>query len=270
MDKKNILWYDLDGSLLQINAKWWIIDKNNPENYIIKITQEEGSLILSGIHKGNNNKISYNGLEGWLSDDVFKRINAVKKIKLEDIGISFREFSDEEFLTKQSETINFLLHNIEHLKNEVISILTARGSKKLHDKILSKLENTLDKELNIKIDKVYFISDNDLSRHNYQPALKKSIIILEHMIGFRIDNLKFVEIEQESYITSSFFDDEKYNIDVALNMQELFIQILNNTKDNLKKEIIEYVNNNKPKLITYLITNNKVNPFIKNELTLSI
>lgn len=267
MNKVN--WFDLDGSLWSVDAKWWIVDKNNPEKCVLKISQEEGSLVLGGIYRGDGNAIRYNGLEGWITNDLYDKIKKVKKIKLEDIGISFREFSSEDFLNQQADNIQFLLHNLEHVERETISLLTARGNRKLHETMLQKLRERLGvDDLDIVIDKVYFVNDENLTRHSVQPALKKSMVILEHMIGFRIEDDRFVDIEQERYGISTFFDDEKHNIDTALTLQSIYDDLLVNTKSPLKKEIVDYVDATRPVLKTYHITNNRVNPFEEKELVI--
>ena len=280
MIKKTIEWYDLDGVLWHTGAKWWVIDKNEPNIPIIKITQEEGYLCTNYVYLKDDLKIFYNGIEGYLSKDIFSKIQKVKKIELEDLGLSFREYNDISFLTKQSENMIILFKNIEHLhnhdENTTIALLTAHGNKKGHDILLTKLKDTLkDNKLNINIDKIYFINDEDTLRHVGSTPEKKALIILEHIIGYRIKKFNFIDTIQEKYDKSILYDDESANIEQLKNINVLLQKILGNTKKsnlNLYNKIIKYIKDNKKNIIieTNLVTTNTVNPFITTNIDLNI
>ena len=132
MENEIIHWFDADYTLWDTNAKWWIISKKNPSKPIIRITQYEGYLILSGHYSKDGHNIYYNGKEGWLSDDIWLKTQRTKAIDIEDIGISFREYLDPELIEKQYKNLIIHIDRIQHIagKKDIINLLTARGNRK--------------------------------------------------------------------------------------------------------------------------------------------
>ena len=241
---KKIVWLDLDNTLWQTNAKWWIINKENPEKHLLRISQEEGYLFTSGKYLKDNHEINYNGIQAWLSNDVFNKIQKIKKLKNEQLGISFREFNDISFLEKQSENLVILINNVKHLNNHSsdtkIALLTARGNKKGHTVLLNKLKSSLkEHKININIDKIYFINDLETLRH---------------------DGI-------------SFYDDEEYNNNAINIISNTLKNILNNTKTKssyLVDEILSNFKNKKISIETNLVSTNLENTFITNKFNLEI
>ena len=275
---KKIVWLDLDNTLWQTNAKWWIINKENPEKHLLRISQEEGYLFTSGKYLKDNHEINYNGIQAWLSNDVFNKIQKIKKLKNEQLGISFREFNDISFLEKQSENLVILINNVKHLNNHssdtTIALLTARGNKKGHTVLLNKLKSSLkEHKININIDKIYFINDLETLRHDGNTPEKKCLIILEHIIGYKIENNMFIPLKQEKYDDISFYDDEEYNINAINIISNTLKNILNNTKTKssyLVDEILSNFKNKKISIETNLVSTNLENPFITNKFNLEI
>ncbi len=72
---KKIEWFDLDGTLWRCDAKWWIIDKTKPDVPLLRISQEEGYLYSSGFYLKDDHRIFYNGMEAWLSNDIFDNLS---------------------------------------------------------------------------------------------------------------------------------------------------------------------------------------------------
>lgn len=263
----NIHWYDLDGTLWQTDAMLWIIDKNNPDKCIIKINQYVGSLITSGFYINDNLYFKYNGQECWLSKELFDKINTKKQYKLEDLGISWREYTDYEMIQKQASNLTFHSNHIDHLKNtkDTINLITTRGNKEAHIILLNKLNNQL-KPLNIYISNEYFINDPksvDISGNN---NMKKCFIILQNMIGYKINIDKFVPISLKKYNKSYFYDDEQINIDTCLHINTYISLLLSKTMLKLREIIIKDIQERSPVLYTNLVTSNKLNPFITKEI----
>lgn len=259
---KNIYWFDLDHTLWETDSKYWIIDKNNPSKYIIRIENYEANLILNGYYKSFEHKIYYNGLDGWLSEDIWNKIQKTKSTTLEDIGISLREFEDDELIIKNSKNILIHINRIEHLQNtkHTVNILTARGNKDGHITLLNKLKNELLK-INININDEYFVNDPNQIKIHATSAEKKMICILEHIIGYKIKNFQFIPIVLDKYDNSYFYDDEELNIETCKNINKYLKEYLNKTQSWLKDKIIQQVNIRKPKLYLNTINSNELNPF---------
>lgn len=261
MNNKEIVFFDLDNTLWYIKSDIWVIDKNKPSVPILKISPIEFALIKSGIYTKDNILIEYNNEQFYISKDMIERIQRKKKIRLFNIGISYREYFDEDLLNKKE--VVLLLNNIKHLigKNPEIGILTARSDRKKHAGLLNKLRLKL-KEFGLEISKIYFVEDA-VRTIGYQDKIvyDKNKILLEHLIGLGIEDNHFVPIKKDSYDKIYFYDDVKSNIMSINNLQEYFDFLVRNSDE----ECIEFINNrfknNTLLLYNNLITNNEVNPF---------
>lgn len=267
----DIHWFDLDGTLWETDAMWWIIDKNDPSNFILKITQHEGSLIQGGFHISDGNKINYNGHEMWIGNDLWEKVQRKKPIKIEDVGISWREFGDTALIENQANNVRFHLNRIAHLEDttHIINLLTARGNKNAHDLLLEKLKGELDK-FNISINKSYFTSDPTSVQIVGSTPMKKTMIMLQFIVGYQIKNGEFVPMQVDAYQNTHFYDDEDKNIEAALNINNYLRDLLKNTQPWLKEKIEQKVIEHKPTMSVNLITSNELKPFENTKVDIQI
>jgi hypothetical protein len=259
---KEIAFFDLDNTLWYIKSDFWIIDKNNPSVSILKISPIEFALIKSGIYVKDDILIEYNGESYFISRDMLERIQRKSKnVRIGNLGISYTEFFDDNILNKKD--VKLLLNNIKHLigKNIEIGVLTARSDRKKHAELLNKLRLKL-KEFGLEISKVYFVSES-IKAVGYQDKVSynKNKILLEHLIGLKIEDNKFVPIKKESYNKVYFYDDLKSNIMSSNSLQEYFDFLVRNSDDDCVEYINDRLENNSLMLINNLITNNEMNPF---------
>lgn len=271
METNKIYWFDLDGVLWTSHAMWWVIDKLNPAKPIIRISQYDGALILSGFYRHDNIFVQYNGHEGFISKDMFLKIQKIKNIEPKNIGFSWREFSDSKLIESQAKNVTINIKYIEHLKDctSPINLLTARGNLQAHKMLLDKLNVELSK-LNLSINKECFVNDISVQNITGSSAKRKAYFILQNMIGYELEIDKFVPIKCDKFNESYFYDDEDKNIEECLNMNLLFQTMLNNTLPALRKLIIEDIKVRCPKLFVNLATTNEANLFITKEVILSI
>jgi len=259
---KKIAFFDLDGTLWNIHSDIWVIDKEKPFKPVLKIPSLEFSLIKNGIYQKDNLPLDYNGQKFYISKELFNKISKRRKSEnLNRFGISFNNFYDKKILNKSK--VDYLLDNIEHLrgkKDVKIGLLTARANKPTHSDVVNDLRLKL-KDMGISIDKIYFTGDKFKVYHDQEGSLKKVYILLEHLIGFKIKNDKFVSLRQDWYPEVHFYDDYKGNIDYANDVQKILNDLVKNTEDDLLSIINERINTNNIKLYNYLITNNDVNRF---------
>jgi hypothetical protein len=267
---KAIHFFDLDGTLWNIDNKIWIIDKEKPYKPIIRLDNYEQQKILSGLYIKDKLKIEYNGEEYFISNKIFNKINKKKKISIERLGISWIEFIDDNYINNSK--TDFLFKNIKHLKNKDdvhICLLTGRTNRKKHAKILNELRKKLN-DNGINMYKIYFISEKFYQKHKEIISLNKIHILLEHLIGLKIKDGKFIPFKQDWFNEVYFYDDEKMNIDYANDIQKIFNRILKNTDDDLFKLVSERINTYKCILYNNLITNNDINLFDTKQIILKM
>jgi len=266
-NSKKLHVFDLDGTLWQIDSKVWILDKEEPHKPIIRLDSYEISKILSGLYRKDNLKIEYNGSDYFISNDIFNKVKKKSFLPIERLGISWIEFYDDKYLNNTKS--KFLFNNIKHLrgKDEPICLLTGRAHRDRHAEILNILRKKL-MDIDIQIYKIYFVSDKFYSTHNENISLNKTHILLEHLIGLKIEDGKFKPFKQDWYSDVYFYDDDKMNIDYANDIQTIFDRVLKNTDDDLFKVAIERLNNYDIVLNNNLVTNNEINVFDTNKVIL--
>lgn len=266
MINKEVHFFDLDNTLWQTTAKWWIISKKDPSKPILKIEPHIGAGILSGTWQSDRHKIWYNGVEGWLSNELWIAIQQKGKLEHADIGISWREYTDSNLISSQASDIKFFIHHIQHLKGVHCNIylLTARGNRAAHAVLLNKLEHKLDGIC--QIDGAWFINDPSTFKIVGSTGYKKTCILLQSLIGWRIENEQFLPIVEKEWDKCFFYDDEEGNIISAKDCNRILSGLLNKTEPNLKAKILSKLD--KKMLITNLVTSNEQNPFISSTVQL--
>ena len=264
---KEISFFDLDGTLWNIkNNDTWIIDKDRPFKPVLILDPLEFSLIQNGKFIKDDLKLDYNGSVYYISKDLFERIKKKSGSEnLERFGISFIPLVRKEILDKRE--IDIVTKNIEHLRyNRFVDIglLTARSNQKNHVELLNKLRIELNK-LGIEISKIFFVGEGTRMGQDYK---KKVFVLLEHMVGLKIKDGKFISVKQDWYKKVSFYDDDIQNIDYANDAQMFFEELLRKTDNELFKIIIDRVASYELTLDTYLVTDNELNRFKKSSLKL--
>lgn len=265
-----IIFFDIDYTLIRPESKLAIIDKENPGEIVSRINNTDEPL-LDSIWKKYKLNVEYNGKTFWISPEIFKSIKRkVSDITLDRIGISYREWTDKEILEQQANGLEFLLHNLKDLKdcNIPVALLTARTRKENHGEFLKKMKDEISTKLRLPVIKEFFINDIDSQYSTDLTASRKAKIIIEHLIGYKIKGNRFVDLKQSEYSTIRFFDDDDKNIEAVNNLQKLFETCLNNTDKELKSKIMIRFKNTNLKYNTYLVTNNELNPFIIKENSL--
>jgi len=263
-----IHFFDLDGTLWSMSSMIWIIDKEYPNKPLMKLTYKEYVIIRSGIYRKDDILVSYNGQDYNISQKLLDKLQKIKPaITKERIGFSFIELLDNKFINK----VKFLISNIYHLrgdKNVHIGFLSARWDRHKDGAFLNQLRIQL-KDLDIDVDKIFFVSDNLEYTVSEKAAYRKCQVLLEHLVGFKIDKNKFIPIKQDKYDNVYFYDDEVKNINICQDIQNYFNELILNTEDEVYNIIKKRLKDKKLKLITNWTSNNEYNRFITNEITLT-
>ena len=261
--------FDLDHTLWEMENYAWIIDKNKPQIPLIKIPTSELFMIKKGFYRKDNIKIEYNGDEFFIGKELMDKIQKKKIIGIHNIGISLIELTSPEYINVSK--TSFLTNNIKHLigKNNIkIIILTGRNNRQKHEKILNLLRLKL-QELDLEIFKIYFVGDELKIETDEGIAYKKSIILLEHMLGMKIENNSFIPFKQDFSNSIYFYDDEIQNINYANDIQTLFNNVYRNTtNEDVKKIITDRIKNVNLTLYTNLVGTNSINRFDKKVVNL--
>lgn len=266
---KEISWIDLDHTLILTDAKWWILDKKNPDKYLFRISQYEGTLIRTGFHKHDELPIYYNGLKGHLNKEIWEKIQSIKKLPLEDIGVSYREYTDEKLINEHLTNCVFYIDRFKSLKDHTIHILTARGNKDGHLGLISLLDEKMTKA-GLKLNESVFVNDPKHVQFGTNSAEKKLLVILEKIVGYKILDSEFCHVVTDSYDISNFFDDEDINISICKDINKFIRFLLSNTEPWLQEKIRIDLNKRKPILRTHLINSNEMNPFFTEEIKIEL
>jgi len=263
--------FDLDHTLWEMENYAWVIDKNKPEIPLVKISINDLFMIKKGFYRKDNLKINYNGQEFFISKDLMNKIQKKKIIGIDNIGISYIELTSPEYINISK--ITFLIKNIKHLvgrEDIKIIILTARNNRQKHEKVLNLLRLKL-QEMDLEIFKIYFVGDEMKIENDEGNAYKKSIVLLEHMVGMKIDKNSFVPLKQDFSNSIYFYDDEIQNINYANDIQSIFDTVYRNTtNEDAKKIIINRIKNMNPTLYTNLVGTNDINKTNKKMINLKL
>ena len=257
-------------SIVDIDRNVWLIDINNPSEYIVKVSEVEFNLIKSGIYKNQDNLVNFNDsdyyLPNYLNDKLKYVLKKRKDLTYNDMTFSFREYLNEEHIgnIKVREDI------IKMFKNEdvdiycIVSTLTKENGSKILKKVDEKLENIAQ-----TIKKYYIINKTFNNSHEDDTITKKSYTILKNIIGLNIRDDKFIPEINERYKNVEYFTNDLYSLNgIKTDIQLIFEQLYFNTKDKDVQTRIDGLNY--PLNIRLnLITNNKANLLKKYVLNLN-
>ena len=140
--EKSLHLFDLDYTLWKIGDRLSVIDKRDPKNIIYRIVSDEIEF-MKDYYRIYDLEVVYNGHVWYMTEDMFDVIKSLKSdIELENIGICYRDFNIDEVYDKQLCNIEYLLFNLNHLKNSrdiEIGYLSAR----INSEFLEKNKNYL-------------------------------------------------------------------------------------------------------------------------------
>lgn len=263
--------FDID-VLLTINAKPWIIDKDNPNVPLLKISKSDYNLIKNGVYKTQNNLLEYNGKTYWLPNNLFNRLKVLaknKRININNLAISMQEFLNKDVIENIDFKVNF--EAIKHLKNknEDIYLICSTNTEKNYKKMVEKLMDKLNYE-GINVKKFYFINDSFYNADPEDIAFKKAIICLKHLVGYEIQNEKFIDAPISKYSKLEYYDDDYDTLKMVDEINSYLNVVLLKSDDGIKEVVKEDVRDDKAIFIAKKITSNKYNNYTTSECKLSL
>jgi len=260
---------DLD-ILIKNDSKAWIVDKSNPNIPILKIDNSDLSVFKSGILKSQNNKMSFNGKTFYLSNDFMNKLKSkVKKHKsdISNLGISFQEFLNPELIENVKFEIDLsILKNIVNT-NDDIYIFCSKNTKENFKSQILKLEEEFEK-IGLKIKNFYYLSETFFNKDEDKMAFIKNKIILQHLVGLKVDGDKFIDENIDEYSEIFYYDDSSLSTKLSLDINEIFEKFTMNTEKSIKESIKLKVQNSDKILNIKEFTNNKANKFKESSVQL--
>lgn len=258
-------------TIINNNSKIWIVNKSNPNVPIFKISKSDFNLIKSGIYKSQGNKIEYNDNVYWMPTDIFNELKVklkLHRISLSNIGISMQEFLNKDIIDNSNIDIDIDVIKSK-LKNQTddIYIICSKQVRHNYEKIISKIESKLE-ENGIMIKKFYFINDSinniDIDDNRY----KKSKLLLQHCVGYKVEGEKFINIDVDKYSIINFYDNHHDTVQIKNEINDVLCILLNKTDDGLKSSIKEDLSEDSHEININYITSNELNKIVSNKIIL--
>ena len=254
----NAHFIDID-IILNTDSKPWIIDKSNPNIPLMKMETSDFDLFKSGILRSQNNKISFNGKDFWLSNDFMNKLkikSKKNKFDISNLGISMQEFLNPDVIENIKFDIDISLFRPIINTNDDIYIICSKNKKSNFEKQISKLEEKLE-EIGLKVKKYYYISETFYNKDEDRIAYLKSKLIIQHLLGLRVDGDIFTNVEIENYNQITFYDDDLKSLQMCRDINSVLEKLLLKTDNNIKIIVKDKIKNDDNFLLVKEYTHNK-------------
>jgi len=263
--------FDID-SLIEINNKAWIVDKDNPTIPIMKISKSDFNLIENGIYRKQNNKMEFNGRTFWLPTDLYNKIKIKAKTYKANFGnlaISLQEFYNKSIIDEMDFELN--LNTILDLKNKVedIYIICSKQTKRNYETIIEKLKEKL-KEDGILIKNFYYINETLYAQDIDQTRFKKIRLLIQHLVGYKSQGDKFINEEITRYDQISYYNNDFDTLKVIDELNSILEVMVSKTENGLRDVIKEDIEEYRPALIVNKINDNKLNKLESKKVIMNL
>lgn len=252
--------FDLD-TILKIDNKVWIIDRKNPNNPIMKISQSDFNLIKKGVYRSQNSQLYFNGENYWIPETLLNDLKVkCKKFKVDlgNLGFSMQEFMNSEVIKDIDYEINLDLFNSIKNTPDHIYFICSKNNKRNYELIIKKIEEKLH-ELGLEVKHYYFISETFYNRNLDDITFKKVKLLIQHTVGFKTEGDKFIDEEIENYDEVHYYDDDLESTTLATTSNDFLKVLLDNTDDSLKKQIQDSLKEVDNYIFINYVSPNKVN-----------
>ena len=245
MDKKAHI-FNIDNLLININQKVWIVQKNDPNNCIMRISKEDFDLIKSGVYKSDKLSMSFGNNTYFISKKIFNELSKkVKKLSTqEDLTFSFREYTDPKNI--KGLDISYDLTPIKHLKNsnDDIYFISTKGTDRKYGEYYTKLIDML-KEEGIIINQMYYLNQSFFSQNKDNNIKKICYVIISNILGKSIEDNKLVEDNDRNYDEVNFYDSNYVSINKIKAQINTFLNNLGIDNISSKSLILNLVGSNR-------------------------
>jgi len=265
----NAHFIDID-LVMEDKSMAWIISKDKPTEPLLKVSKYKFNLFLSEIYKKFGNKISFNGKTFYLDDKTMenlKRLCKKKKCNITNLGISMQEFTNTDIIDEIDVDINLEIFKRLINKPDHIYIICSKKKKSTYTKHISKLEEELE-EMGLKIENYYFLTETFYNRDRDKTAFLKIKLILQHLIGLKIEEDQFIREDILKYEHISLYDDSYKTIQLADDINKVFEKFLEKTEKGVKLKVKSLMKDYDNVLIMNKYTHNKARKIEKKIIPL--
>jgi hypothetical protein len=257
---------------VKLEQKAWIVDKSNPSNPLMKLSQSEFKLAKNGLFKKKGNKIDFNGITYYLSDEIWNRIKVIcikNNINISNLVISLQEFLNPDIVDeiKFDLDISLLIDQKNDIQN--LYLVCPKFIKNTYNKILNQISEKMKYE-GLVIKNYYFIEEDFVENDVDEVQYKKMKLMIQHLIGYKSEINKFVDDEIEKYDTIHWFDTSPTTLNLTNQLNDTFRMILNKTDSGLMGVIKDDLSDESPVVWIHRVQDNLKNPIITKKSTLSI
>ena len=159
-----------------------------------------------------------------------------------------------------------ILKNIVNT-NDDIYIFCSKNTKENFKSQILKLEEEFEK-IGLKIKNFYYLSETFFNKDEDKMAFIKNKIILQHLVGLKVDGDKFIDENIDEYSEIFYYDDSSLSTKLSLDINEIFEKFTMNTEKSIKESIKLKVQNSDKILNIKEFTNNKANKFKESSVQL--
>jgi hypothetical protein len=255
-------------------AKALLVDKRDPSKALLKIPAEFATLFKQGFFRSHGLEINYNGHQAWLSRDILTQVLRKKpKIKLADIGLSFREFHMDSAVQSKADAFAQICARVKfdmESENHIMVISTQPITNE-HAEFAKYLQHYLNQYLSTADVKVFIhvvsVAGRSLTTKVGDDITVKAVAVAEQVIGFKIRKNKVTPIEYDRrYDKVNYFDNDDDYVQAIVNLK-MILSSLKFDDPELKAEVI---NEHLPKCAvwSHYVTSNEVNPLMSIQVKL--
>jgi len=264
---ENAHFFDID-TLIKVDSQVWIVSKMKPSIPIIKITQSEFNLIKKGIYRKHDSPLTMSGENYWLPQNLLDELKIKAKnykVDITDLVFSMQEFMSSSVIENLDYKI--LTNHFQHLKNKTdnIYVICSKNNKKNYEIIIKKLESELEK-MGLSIKNYYYLSETFYNRDSDYISHRKIRLLLQHLIGYKTDDDKFIDEQITKYDRIYFYDDEPNVITLSLGINDILHFLIKKTDNNISSIIRDLIKEYDHVLVVNRITNNRINPIDSKEV----
>lgn len=244
-------------SLVNINNKILLFNKQDPDKVLLNIPYNELPLLRSGWQKYHN-RLFYNGQTYWLHPKYLKTLKD-KNQNTNTLGIRITNDYQDKF-----EVNTAFLKDIP--RNEEITIVLEETAEfKIRNAVIDEIEKTLKS-------KGYNIFHFTTIPPKVEKGLATADVLLSYATGQKVQHDEFSETEVSKFDKVFYYDNSAEMLDYLENIDSAFEDRYENSEDEIKKKIFEDLKFSKNSFFIQLLQllQNKSNPIKKSNIQLAL
>ena len=250
--------------LLKVNSQPWVVDRSNPSVPLLKISESDFNLFKSGVFKNQGNKLEFNERVFWLPTEFWEKIKIkakINKVDVSNLAISMQEYLNKDIINNLDFDLNLDMLKPIINSNDDIYIICSKNTKVNYQKGIEKLEEKMS-EIGLSVKNFYYITETFFNKDNDDVTFKKTRLVLQHLVGFKTDGLKFTNEEVVQYSDIFYYDDD-FGVVNNMKMMGNTLQVLwtKTEEEGVKKQIEEIIRHKTCRLFLNFWTGNSVNRF---------